>query len=134
VLKFASFRRPWESRALLQSFAPLLACLCLAPGSARAQAQSQPAAQAQTQSAKSARKVISQVDPAYPPDLKRALIGGVVRLDVVVNAHGVVDYVQVAGGNPILADAAVKAVKQWKYAPAAATTNIRVNVHFDPTH
>jgi TonB family protein len=81
----------------------------------------------------STRKLVSQVEAEYPPDLKRALIGGVVRLDVVVSARGNVDYVQVAGGNPILAESAAKAVKQWKYAPSAATTNIRVNVHFDPT-
>jgi len=79
------------------------------------------------------RKLVSQVEAEYPPDLKRALIGGVVRLNIVVTARGTVDYVQVAGGNPILADAAVKAVKQWKYSPGPTTTNIRVNVTFDPT-
>jgi outer membrane biosynthesis protein TonB len=44
-----------------------------------------------------------------------------------------VDYVQIAGGNPILAESAARAVKQWKYAPASSTTNIRVNLNFDPT-
>ncbi len=79
------------------------------------------------------RKVITQVAPVYPPDLKRASIGGTVRLDIVVSPKGHVDYVQVAGGNPILVEAATRAVKQWKYAPAAASTNIRVNLRFDPS-
>jgi TonB family protein len=90
---------------------------------------SQPHAQ---QSDKSSRKLVSQVEPTYPPDLKRALIGGVVRLDIVVNARGNVELIQIAGGNPILAEAGVRAIKQWKYAPAASSTNIRVNLHFDP--
>jgi TonB family protein len=79
-----------------------------------------------------ARKVITQVAPEYPPDLKRAAIGGVVRLDIIVNPHGAVDFVQVAGGNPILAEAAARAVKRWKYVAASSSTNIRVNFRFDP--
>jgi len=79
------------------------------------------------------RKIVTQVAPIYPPDLKRASIGGTVRLDIVVSAKGHVDYVQVAGGNPILVEAATQAVKQWKYAPAATSTNIRVNLRFDPS-
>ena len=78
------------------------------------------------------RKLVSQVEPQYPPDLKRAAIGGVVRLDIVVAAGGKVDNIVVAGGNPILAESAARAVKQWKYAPAGASTTIRVNVRFDP--
>ena len=80
------------------------------------------------------RKIVSQVSPEYPPDLKRAAIGGMVRLDIVVNARGAVDFIQIAGGNPILAESAARAVKQWKYVPASSTTNIRVNLRFDPTH
>ena len=80
------------------------------------------------------RKIVTQVAPEYPPDLKRAAIGGMVRLDIVVNARGAVDFIQIAGGNPILAESAASAVKQWKYVPASSTTNIRVNLRFDPTH
>jgi hypothetical protein len=36
------------------------------------------------------------------------------------------------GGNPILADNAVKAVMSWKYAPAAKTTNEIVRLDFNP--
>ena len=78
------------------------------------------------------RKLIRQVNPDYPGDLKRAFIGGMVRLDVVVSPGGSVNDVSVVGGNPILADSAVRAVKKWKYAPADTETNVRVNVSFDP--
>jgi TonB family protein len=80
------------------------------------------------------RKLIRQVNPDYPGDLKRAFIGGMVRLDIVVSPGGSVNTISVVGGNPILADCAVRAVKKWRYTPAEAETNVRVNVKFDPRH
>ena len=81
---------------------------------------------------KADRKLIRKVIPDYPWDLKHARIGGMVRLDVIVSPGGSVDTVSVVGGNPILVDCAVRAVKKWKYTPADAPTNVRVNVAFDP--
>jgi TonB family protein len=78
------------------------------------------------------RKLIRKVDPPYPWDLKRAYIGGTVRLDVLVAPRGNVESVSVVGGNPILADVAARTVKKWQYAPGDAVTKIRVNVEFDP--
>ena len=83
---------------------------------------------------KAGRKLIRKVMPDYPWDLRRAYIGGMVRLDVVVSPGGSVDTISVVGGNPILAECAVKAVKKWKYTPADVETSIRVNVAFDPRH
>jgi TonB family protein len=81
---------------------------------------------------KAGRKLIRKVVPDYPWDLKRASIGGMVRLDVVVSPDGSVNNVLVVGGNPILAECAMKAVKKWKYTPGDTETNVRVNVAFDP--
>jgi TonB family protein len=78
------------------------------------------------------RKLIHKVDPPYPWDLKRAYIGGTVRLDVMVTPRGNVESVSVVGGNPILADVAARTVKKWQYAPADAATKLRINVEFDP--
>lgn len=83
---------------------------------------------------KTERKLIRKVTPDYPWDLKRASIGGMVRLDIVVSPGGSVNTVSVVGGNPILAECAIKAVKKWKYSPADAETSVRVNVAFDPHH
>jgi TonB family protein len=88
---------------------------------------------AQTNTDKAApRKLIYKVDPPYPWDLKRAYIGGTVRLDVMVTPRGNVESISVVGGNPILADVAARTVKKWQYAPADSATKLRVNVEFDP--
>ncbi len=81
---------------------------------------------------KSPRKLIYKVDPEYPWDLKRAHIGGVVRMVVVVTPRGTIDSISVIGGNPVLVETALRAVKRWKYAPADSESIIHVNVNFDP--
>ena len=80
---------------------------------------------------KPGRKLVYRVEPEYPWDLKRAGIGGLVRLDVTISPRGLVDTVTPIGGNPILVDAASRAVKRWRYAPSDSETEIMVNVEFD---
>src|SRR5580692_1975076 len=64
---------------------------------------------------KPGRKVISTVKPGYPQTLKDLHIEGLVRLKATVLPNGSVANIQVIGGNPILVENAVKAVKNWKY-------------------
>lgn len=90
------------------------------------------AATAQTYVAESDRRVISRVDPEYPDALKRLYIGGVVRVEVQVSPGGTVKTAKLLGGSPILGQSTMKAVKQWKYAPAAAEETLTVKVEFDP--
>jgi TonB family protein len=78
------------------------------------------------------RKVITRVEPKYPPTLERLYIGGVVRLQVDVAANGTVEGAQLLGGNPILGQAAIAAVKQWKYAPGSRKTRQTERLEFDP--
>jgi len=77
-----------------------------------------------------ARKVVSYVKPAYPPLLKDMHIEGQVRLTAVVLPNGNVVAVQVHGGNPILVENAVKAVKTWKYAPGPTQTEEEIVLDF----
>lgn len=77
------------------------------------------------------RKIVKKVEAQYPSILKRRGIGGTVRLKVSIHADGSVKDVEVLGGNPALADAAEKAVRQWKFAPGGEST-ITVAVTFDP--
>src|SRR5580692_5824508 len=77
------------------------------------------------------RKIVKKVEAQYPSILKRRGIGGTVRLKVAIHADGTVKDVEVLGGNPALADAAEKAVRQWKFAPGGEST-ITVAVTFDP--
>jgi|SRR5579859_746628 len=79
-----------------------------------------------------ARKVITRVEPKYPATLERLYIGGVVRLEVVVTPNGSVESAALVGGNPILGQAAIAAVKQWKYAAAPTKTTVTERLEFDP--
>jgi TonB family protein len=78
------------------------------------------------------RQLVSRVDPAYPQDLQRRAIGGIVRLKVVIAANGGVEHVDVLGGNPILGESAAAAVQKWKYAAANSRTTMEISVPFDP--
>jgi|HubBroStandDraft_4_1064222.scaffolds.fasta_scaffold134282_2 TonB family protein len=80
--------------------------------------------------AKPGRKVILQVKTQYPEILKDLHFGGQVRLTATVLPNGTVASVKVRGGNPILAENAVKAVKNWKYAPAPSQTEEEVVLDF----
>jgi TonB family protein len=85
-----------------------------------------------TYAQESNRKILKQVEPEYPRVLKKMEIGGVVRLKVVIRADGTVQSSEVLGGNPILATEAQKAVAQWKFAPASASSTAEVKISFDP--
>lgn len=78
------------------------------------------------------RKVLNRVDPDYPDALKKLYIGGVVRVEVQVSPNGAVKSTKLLGGSPILGQSTMKAIRQWKYAPAAADETLTVRVEFDP--
>ncbi len=59
----------------------------------------------------------SKVDPVYPPLARQARIQGRVILKVVISKIGDVENLQLISGHPMLAPAAIEAVKQWKYRP-----------------
>ena len=89
-----------------------------------------PALHAQTDTRE--RKLIYRVEPEYPPDLKRIHVGGYVRVDATISSGGAVEEATITGGNPILAEAAVKAVRKWKYEPMGSRTKVKVILHFNP--
>jgi len=65
----------------------------------------------------SAGRLIRKVSPVFPPYAKRAGIEGTVVLEAIVAKDGSVQELEVVSGNPALAQAAVDAVRQWKYQP-----------------
>ena len=87
---------------------------------------------ARTAAQVSDRRVITRVEPDYPDALKKLYIGGVVRVEVQVAPNGSVKNVKLLGGNPILGQSTMKAVKSWKYVPAAADETLTVKLEFDP--
>lgn len=62
-------------------------------------------------------KAIYRPMPAYPPLAKMARIQGVVRLEAVISKDGTIQDLKVMSGHPLLVQAALNAVKQWKYEP-----------------
>ena len=61
--------------------------------------------------------LIHDVPPQYPPAAGRARVEGRVVLMAVIGKDGSVEDVRVESGLPILAQAAIDAVKQWRYKP-----------------
>ena len=61
--------------------------------------------------------LIHEVRPAHPKDAKRARIQGDVKLNIVITKTGEVSEANLVSGNPALAAAAIKAVRQWRFAP-----------------
>jgi TonB family protein len=78
------------------------------------------------------RKVLVTAKPEYPELLKRARIGGLVRLRAWILPNGTVSNVEVLGGNPILAQNAVEAVKKWKFVPGPMQTTDDISLNFNP--
>jgi TonB family protein len=68
----------------------------------------------------SAMSIEKQVSPTYPPAAQRERKQGQVQVDVLVRENGEVKDVAVIAGDPALAEAALSAVKQWKYIPCQA--------------
>ena len=77
------------------------------------------------------RRLIARVEPVYPPILRSNHIGGTVRLKVMIASNGTVEDVELLGGNPILGEAAMAAVKQWLYTPGRSRTTTEISVPFD---
>jgi TonB family protein len=77
------------------------------------------------------RKLTSRVEPAYPVILLSNHIGGTVRMRVTIASNGTVEEVELIGGNPILGEAAMAAVKKWVYAVGRSRTQTEVSIPFD---
>jgi len=61
--------------------------------------------------------LIHRVQPAYPALAKQARIQGSVVLRAIINREGVIENLQALSGPPVLEQAAIAAVKQWRYRP-----------------
>jgi periplasmic protein TonB len=61
--------------------------------------------------------LIRKVNPSYPPLARQARIQGVVLLQAEISKDGNIINLQLISGHPMLAPAAIEAVKQWRYKP-----------------
>ncbi len=55
--------------------------------------------------------------PEYPPLARIARVQGTVRLKAVIGKDGEIEEVKVIEGRPLLVNAVMDAVKQWRYQP-----------------
>ena len=79
-------------------------------------------------------KLLAHVVPVYPPEAKAQGIEGPVRLQAILDKDGKVANLVVLSGDPMLATAALDAVRQWQYSttllngdPVEVVTQIDVN-------
>jgi protein TonB len=61
--------------------------------------------------------VIRRVQPTYPALARQARIQGAVLLQAEISKDGTIQNLRLISGHPMLAPAAIEAVKQWKYKP-----------------
>ncbi len=61
--------------------------------------------------------LIRRVQPEYPALAKQARIQGTVVLRAVIDREGAIQDLQVISGHPLLVQAAINAVRQWRYRP-----------------
>jgi TonB family protein len=79
-----------------------------------------------------ARRVKSKVLPVYPELARKMNLAGTVKVEVVVAANGTVKDAKVVGGHPVLATAALDAVRKWHFEPASLETSGVVDFKFEP--
>lgn len=61
--------------------------------------------------------LIQRVEPSYPTLAKQARVQGEVVLSAVINTNGQIENLQLVSGHPMLVQAAIAAVRQWRYKP-----------------
>jgi TonB family protein len=77
------------------------------------------------------RRAKTKVQPVYPELAKRMNITGTARIEVMVATNGIVKEAKIVGGHPVLAGAALDAVKKWRFEPAANESSGVIEFKFD---
>lgn len=61
--------------------------------------------------------LINRVQPKYPPNALAMRIQGAVQIEATINREGKTTNLKAISGDPVLARAALDAVRQWRYKP-----------------
>jgi protein TonB len=75
----------------------------------------------------------TKVDPEYPAVARQIRVTGEVVVNVVISPTGSVESVKVVRGNTLLTNAAISAVKRWKFTPQTASgkpVGVEANLSF----
>ncbi|HKS68570.1 MAG TPA: energy transducer TonB [Candidatus Acidoferrales bacterium] len=77
------------------------------------------------------RRVKTKVLPEYPQIARQLHLQGKVRIEATIAPDGRVTDTKVIGGHPVLAVAAVDAVKKWHFEPGPKETTEIIELNFD---
>jgi len=77
------------------------------------------------------RRAKSKVQAVYPELARKMNITGTVKVQVVVSPNGTVKDAKVVGGHPVLAGAALDAVRKWRFEPAPVESTGVVDFKFE---
>jgi TonB family protein len=76
------------------------------------------------------RKIVYRENPDYPAIAAQMSLHGTVKMKIWIDSSGRVRRLEYIGGHPLLAQSALKAVKDWKYEPGPKETTTQVEVKF----
>jgi len=76
------------------------------------------------------RKVRTKVAPEYPALAKQMNVTGKVKIETTIAADGHVTNTKVIGGSPLLVNAALDAVKRWRFEPGPKDTTEVIEFEF----
>jgi TonB family protein len=79
----------------------------------------------------SKRKVRHDVTPVYPELAREMHVMGRVKIETTIAADGHVLNTKVVGGSPLLVNAALDAMKQWRFEPGPRDTTETFVFDFD---
>jgi len=80
-------------------------------------AKPEPAIRVRVSQGVSVGRLTNMVEPVYPPLARNARVQGQVVLTAIISKDGTIQDVRVLGGHPLLVQAALDAVRQWRYKP-----------------
>jgi TonB family protein len=86
---------------------------------------------AQSASDEGKRKVKSKAAPAYPELARRMNVTGKVKIEVIIAPDGHVKSARALGGHPLLVQACLDALKEWKFVAAPEETTQVVEFEFN---
>jgi len=84
-------------------------------------------------------QLISRIEPRYPALALQTRLQGTVHLRAIISRDGRITSLEVLSGHPLLVEAALDAVRQWRYRPTMLNgepveveTSITVNFRIEP--
>ena len=84
----------------------------------------------QSRSEQGKRKIKTKVAPVYPDLARRMNVMGRVKIEVIITPDGRVKSTRAMGGHPLLLQACLDAVKEWKFAAAPEETTQVIEFEF----